>query len=98
MKKTLRIHLFSCSINEKAHVVKNSLSSLTLFVQYISGAVFAAGASLTATGSKTATVASSNDSNGKTPIGFGSIVSIEDGIYYIKRHFVTVKAKTIVLI
>ena len=71
--------------------------SITLFVQYISGAVFAAGASLTATGSKTATVASSNDSNGKTPIGFGSIVSIEDGIYYIKRHFVTVKAKTIVL-
>ena len=71
--------------------------SITLFVQYISGAVFAAGASLTATGSKTATVASSNDANGKTPVGFGSIVSIEDGIYYIKRHFVTVKAKTIVL-
>jgi len=71
--------------------------SITLFVQYISGAVFANNASLTATGSKTATVANSNDANGKTPVGFGSIVSIEDGIYYIKRHFVTVKASTIVL-
>jgi hypothetical protein len=71
--------------------------SITIWVQYISGAVFASGASLTATGSKTATVASSNDANGKTPIGFGSIVSLEDGIYYIKKHFVTAKAKTIIL-
>jgi len=71
--------------------------SITLFVQYISGAVFANNASLTATGSKTATVANSNDANGKTPTGFGSIVSLEDGIYYIKKHFVTAKAKTIVL-
>ena len=84
-----------------ARVVHATLASgddsITLFVQYISGSVFAAGASLTASGGKTATVASSNDANGKTPVGFGSIVSIEDGIYYIKRHFVTVKAKTIVL-
>jgi hypothetical protein len=84
-----------------ARVVHATLASgddsITLFVQYISGSVFAAGASLTASGSKTATVASSNDANGKTPVGFGSIVSIEDGIYYIKRHFVTVKANTIVL-
>ena len=62
--------------------------SITIWVQYISGAVFASGASLTATGSKTATVASTNDSNGNVPIGFGSIVSLEDGIYYIKKHFV----------
>ena len=71
--------------------------SITLFVQYISGAVFANNAALTATGSKTATVANSNDANSKTPTGFGSIVSIEDGIYYIKKHMVAVKASTIVL-
>ena len=71
--------------------------SITIWVQYISGDVFANGVALTATGSKTATVASSNDANSNTPTGFGSIVSIEDGIYYIKKHMVTVKAKTIVL-
>ena len=64
---------------------------ITIWVQYISGAVFANGASLTATGSKTATVASSSAT------GFGSIVSLEDGIYYIKKHFVTAKSKTIIL-
>jgi hypothetical protein len=71
--------------------------SITIWVQYISGAVFASGASLTATGSKTATVASSNDANANTPTGFGSIVSLEDGIYYIKKHMVVAKAKTIIL-
>ena len=71
--------------------------SITIWVQYISGDVFANGVALTATGSKTATVANSNDANANTPTGFGSIVSIEDGIYYIKKHMVTVKAKTIVL-
>ena len=71
--------------------------SITIWVQYISGNVFTAGGALTATGSKTATIASTNDAAGNTPIGFGSIVSIEDGIYYIKKHFVVAKAKTIVL-
>ena len=65
---------------------------ITLWVRYISGDVFSAGAGLTATGI-TATIAAS----GTTPIGFGSLVSIEDGIYYIKKHFVTVKAKTLIL-
>ena len=63
----------------------------TLFVQYISGIAFANGASLSATGSKTATVSAS------AATGFGSIVAIEDGIYYIKKHMVTVKSSTIVL-
>ena len=92
---------YSDASGNKAKVVHATLAtgsdSATLFVQYISGAVFAAGAALTATGSKTATVASTNDAAGKTPIGFGSIVSIQDGIYYIKKHMVAVKAKTIVL-
>ena len=63
---------------------------ITLWVQYTSGTVFANSASLTATG-KTATVSSASAT------GFGSIVSIEDGIYYIKKHMVVAKAKTIVL-
>ena len=63
---------------------------ITLWVQYTSGTVFANSASLTATG-KTATVSSASAT------GFGSIVSIEEGIYYIKKHMVVAKAKTIVL-
>jgi hypothetical protein len=92
---------YSNSSSTVARVIHATLASgddsITLFVQYIAGTIFAAGESLTATGSKTATVASSNDANSNTPIGFGSIVAIEDGIYYIKKHFITVKAKTIVL-
>ena len=64
--------------------------AITIWVQYTSGTLFANGASLTATG-KTATVSAS------AATGFGSIVSIEDGIYYIKKHMVVAKAKTIVL-
>jgi len=92
---------YSNSSSTVARVIHATLASgddsITLFVQYIAGTIFAAGESLTATGGKTATVANSNDANSNTPIGFGSIVAIEDGIYYIKKHFITVKAKTIVL-
>ena len=55
---------------------------ITLWVQYISGTVFADNATITATGSKSAEVKAS------AATGFGSIVSIEDGIYYIKKHMV----------
>ena len=79
----------------KAKVIHAALATgsdpITLWVQYTSGTVFADNASLTATGSKTAEVKAS----GAT--GFGSLVSIEDGIYYIKKHMVVAKAKTIVL-
>ena len=92
---------YSDPSGNKAKVIHAALASgddsITIWVQYISGDVFANGVALTAAGSKTATVASSNDANANTPTGFGSIVSIEDGIYYIKKHMVTVKAKTIVL-
>ena len=78
-----------------ARVVHATLASgsdpITLFVKYISGTVFADNATITASGSKSAEVKAS----GAT--GFGSIVALEDGIYYIKKHFVTAKAKTIVL-
>ncbi len=61
---------------------------ITLFVQYTSGsAKFADSTSLTS-GSITATVDTS---------GFGSIVSVADGIYYIKKNFVIVKSDTIIL-
>ena len=78
-----------------AKVVHATLASgsdpITIFVKYISGTTFADDATITASGGKSAEVKAS----GAT--GFGSIVAIEDGIYYIKKHFVTVKASTIVL-
>ena len=57
----------------------------------LSGVVFADNATITATGGKSAEVKAS------AATGFGSIVAIEDGVYYIKKHFVTVKASVIVL-
>ena len=72
-------------------VLATGSDPITVWVQYISGGVFADNATITATGSKSAEVKAS----GAT--GFGSIVSMEDGIYYIKKHFVVAKAKTIVL-
>jgi hypothetical protein len=64
---------------------------ITLWVQYISGAVFADNATITDGANKSAEVKAASAT------GFGSIVSIEDGIYYIKKHMVAVKAKTIIL-
>ena len=81
--------------SNKAKVIHATLASgadpITLFVQYTSGTVFADNATITDGANKSAEVKASSAT------GFGSIVSIEDGIYYIKKHFVTVKAKTIVL-
>ena len=78
-----------------ARVVHATLASgsdpITIFVKYISGTTFADNATITDGANKSAEVKASAAS------GFGSIVAIEDGIYYIKKHFVTVKASTIVL-
>ena len=78
-----------------AKVIHAALASgsdpITLWVQYISGAVFADNATITDGADKSAEVKASSAT------GFGSIVSIEDGIYYIKKHFVVAKAKTIIL-
>lgn len=61
---------------------------ITMFVNYTSGsAKFADGASLTSN-TITATVDTS---------GLGSLVSVDDGIYYIKKHFVIIKSDTIIL-
>jgi hypothetical protein len=60
---------------------------VTLFINYVSGSTFSSTASLTGTG-LAATV---------TATGYGSLVSVEEGIYYIKKHFVVVKSSTIVL-
>ena len=79
----------------KAKVIHAALASgsdpITLWVQYISGTVFADNATITDGANKSAEVKAS------AATGFGSIVSIEDGIYYIKKHMVVAKAKTIVL-
>jgi|TARA_B110000438_G_scaffold303526_1_gene365419 hypothetical protein len=78
-----------------ARVIHASLASgadpITLFVKYISGTVFADNATITDGANKSAEVKAASAT------GFGSIVALEDGIYYIKKHFVTAKAKTIVL-
>ena len=72
-------------------VLASGSDPITLFVKYISGTVFADNATITDGADKSAEVKAS------AATGFGSIVSIEDGIYYIKKHFVTVKASTIIL-
>ena len=72
-------------------VLAEGSDPITLFVQYTSGTIFADNATITDGANKSAEVKAS------AATGFGSIVSIEDGIYYIKKHFVTAKAKTIVL-
>ena len=64
---------------------------ITIFVKYISGTTFADNATITDGANKSAEVKASAAS------GFGSIVALEDGIYYIKKHFVVAKAKTIIL-
>ena len=72
-------------------VLAEGSDPITIFVQYISGTIFADNATITDGANKSAEVKAS------AATGFGSIVSIEDGIYYIKKHFVTAKAKTIIL-
>ena len=78
-----------------ARVVHATLASgsdpITIFVKYISGTTFADNATITDGANKSAEVKASAAS------GFGSIVALEDGIYYIKKHFVVAKAKTIIL-
>ena len=72
-------------------VLAENSDPITLFVKYISGAVFADNATITDGAQKSAEVKAADAT------GFGSIVALEDGIYYIKKHFVVAKAKTIVL-
>jgi len=62
---------------------------VTLFVNYISGTATFADASAISDG---ALVSATVDSS-----GHGSLVSIDEGIYYIKKHFIIVKPATIVL-
>ena len=61
---------------------------VTLFVNYTSGPAYTTSSSVTGTGINVSSI---------TGVGFGSIATITDGIYYIKKNFVVVKAKTIVL-
>ena len=86
---------FADSSGNKARVVHAVLAEgsdpITLFVKYISGAVFADNATITDGANKSAEVKAADAT------GFGSIVALEDGIYYIKKHFFVAKAKTIVL-
>ena len=73
----------------------DGLELVTLYVKYtntgLAGkSVYTASDSITAS-SFTATVAA------VAPTGFGSIASVDDGIYFIKGHMVVVKSDTVIL-
>jgi len=80
------------------HVVAATATDpITLFVKYVSGSSkFAEGASLTGT-SLSALIETGETSNDDSWSGLGSLVSISEGIYYIKKHFVIVKPETLIL-
>jgi len=85
------VELSDGSVTAKVVHVEASTDNdpVTLYVNYVSGnGTFADAATITDGSLITATVDSS---------GFGSLVSIDEGIYYIKKHFVIVKSSTVVL-
>ena len=61
---------------------------VTLYVKYLSGPAYTASSTVTGTGIVVTDI---------TAVGLGSIATIDNGVYYIKKNFVTVKSKTIVL-
>ncbi len=61
---------------------------VTVYLKYTDGPAFTTSSTVTGTGINVSSI---------TAVGFGSIVTIADGIYYIKKNFVVVKAKTIVV-
>jgi len=65
----------------------------TLYIKYTSGIPFVEGATISNTGGTT-TVQDLGDDSG---VGNGCIATIDNGIYYVKKHFVIVKTSTIVL-
>jgi len=67
---------------------------ITIFVNYTSGSSkFVAGSLIAEVGGLISAVVD----GGLTHIGYGSLISIDDGIYYIKKNFVIVKSETIIL-
>lgn len=74
----------------------------TLYLKFISGNdIFVPGAALTGTLDSgvvvSATVGNDLDSNDLNITGQGSLVSVDDGIYYIRKHFIVVKSDTIIV-
>ena len=61
---------------------------VTLYVQYLSGAKYTTSSTVTGTGINVSSI---------TAVGYGCIATIANGVYYIKKNFVAVKAKTIVI-
>lgn len=80
------------------HAIESAdVDPATLFINYISGdGTFAANDVLSG-GGLTATIGNDLDVTDFNTIGKGSIVSIEEGIYYVRKHFVVVKTGTIVV-
>ena len=69
----------------------------TLYINYVSGdGVFGVNDSLSSD-ELSATIGNSVDILDYNTVGKGSIVSVEDGIYYIRKHFVVVKTGTVVV-
>jgi hypothetical protein len=62
-----------------------------LLIKYLRGSSFTAGQTITTAGGAAATVSIT------TPTGVGSVVSINEGVFYVNGFFVTVAPQTIVL-
>ena len=70
---------------------------VTIFVNYVSGSTkFNAGELISEVGAVGTAISATVDGNANH-IGYGSLISVDDGIYYIKKNFVIVKQETIVL-
>lgn len=77
----------------RARVIQtySNATDRTLLVKYIRGSTFTASQNLSTAATNSATVVSAN------PTGTGSVVSINDGVFYVDGYFVTVAADTLVL-
>jgi hypothetical protein len=77
-------------------VINNTTEANTLFVKYIRGTgTFNTGEIISPVDGSTGldlTVQSTN-----SPLGYGTTATIQEGVYYIKNHFVFVEAQTIVV-
>ena len=61
---------------------------VTLYVKYLSGAKYTAASTVTGTGIVVSDI---------TEVGHGCIATIANGVYYLRKNFVSVKAKTIIV-
>ena len=78
----------------RAKVIQTYSTSLdrTVLVKYLRGSTFTSGQTISTAGGNSANVAT-----GANTTGVGSVVSINQGVFYVDGYFVTVAPQTIVL-